>query len=308
MGLLTCARPRTSYTAGMTLEQGRELKTFLRAMRARLEPGDVGLPPLERRRRRPGLRIEEAASLAGVSLTWYSAFEGGKGIRVSADVLERIAAMLRLSPAERRYLSALAAPKAPSEEALAAFTDAALAQRIVDGFTLGPAFVADPFWTVSAFNPIADAIYGFSNAPEANLLVRMFVDPGLRALHVEWERIAMQMTAIFRDAFGDSVDDARAHLLVARLRETGGPFAVWWDSYTVRPFVPTPATLAHPELGTLTLIYTSYVVTPRERSPDRTMLVIQTAADEITERLLAALSARVSFASRDATHQRSERS
>ena len=86
--------------------QRRQLIDFLKSCRARLSPSEVGLPDTSRRRT-PGLRREDVAAVAGVSVTWYTWLEQGRDIHVSADVLERICATLRMSPDERQYLFAL---------------------------------------------------------------------------------------------------------------------------------------------------------------------------------------------------------
>src|SRR6188508_2377181 len=86
--------------------QRRQLIDFLKGCRARLTPTQVGLPDTNRRRT-PGLRREDVAALAGVSVTWYTWLEQGRDIQVSADVLERISTTLRMSADEREYLFAL---------------------------------------------------------------------------------------------------------------------------------------------------------------------------------------------------------
>src|SRR3954463_1449582 len=83
-----------------------ELSDFLKSRRAKLSPDDVGLPS-GTRRRAPGLRREEVASLAGVGLTWYTWFEQGREIRVSPDFLENVSRALRLNGTERRHLFVL---------------------------------------------------------------------------------------------------------------------------------------------------------------------------------------------------------
>lgn len=263
----------------MTDERGNELRAFLRAMRARLRPEDVGLPAAERRRRTAGLRIEEAAALAGVSLTWYSALEGGKGTRVSASLLQRVSDALRLAPAEREMLAALAAPKGPGG---AHSVDDTVLHAIVDGFTSGPAFVSDRFWNVQAYNATAGAVYGMSAAAEKNLLIRMLTEPSLRALHEDWERIAQQMVAIAHLAFGHTPEDARGIALVQRLTVSSPEFAEWWAKYGVRNFVPTTTRLNHPTLGRLSLIFTSFIASGMRAGSQPVVIVLQPAADAET--------------------------
>src|ERR687887_1123742 len=93
------------------LDRRAELSEFLRTRRARLKPGDVGLPDFGRHRRVPGLRREELAQLAGVSVAYYTRLEQGNGRNVSVEVLDAIARALRLSDAEHAHLTHLAKPK-----------------------------------------------------------------------------------------------------------------------------------------------------------------------------------------------------
>lgn len=151
----------------------------------------------DRRRRAHGLRTEEIAALAGVSLTWYSALESGKGVRVSANMLERVATALRLSPEERDSYDPRTAVAAGSSQ----YEDSVL-QAVVDGFTTGPAFVSNRLWNIRAYNAWADAIYGLAASSESNLLVRMLTEQALRDLHEDWPRIARQMVEIFHLSFG----------------------------------------------------------------------------------------------------------
>jgi transcriptional regulator with XRE-family HTH domain len=266
--------------------RGAELKAFLRRMRARLAPEDVGLPAADRRRRTPGLRIEEAAALAGVSLTWYSALESGKGSRVSANLLDRVADTLRLNRAERELLVKLAGPV---REVASPAADYAFLQTIVDGFTAGPACVADQFWNVRVYNALADAVYGWANADERNLLVRMLAEPGFRRLHSDWEATAKQMVAMLHLSFGRAPDNARAIELVARLREISAEFPNWWDEYRVSRFIPIEAVLHHAELGQLRMVYSSFVESASRDTDDPAVILLQPAADEATREVFRRL-------------------
>src|SRR5689334_11397248 len=125
--------PQTSL-----LRSRDELSDFLKSRRARLSPDDVGLPN-GTRRRAPGLRREEVASLAGVGLTWYTWFEQGRDIRVSPDFLENVSRALRLSNAERRHLYILTRQEDSAPRVAPRAVSPAL-QRMLDGFAKYPAF------------------------------------------------------------------------------------------------------------------------------------------------------------------------
>lgn len=265
-----------------------ELKAFLRKMRGRIDPGDAGLPPAARRRRTSGLRVEEVASLAGVSLTWYSALEGGKDIRVSRKLLDRLAEALRLSAEEREYLDALARPHRVS--GAVEWADDPALQVVVDGFTAGPALVIDRWWEIRAYNPAADIVYRLGATPEKNLLVRMFLDPYLRELHGEWERIAREMVAILHLSFAGASEDRKTHEVLSRLRAASPEFALWWDDFTLRRLHTISTTLNHPELGPLALTYARFIASPLEANGDRVVVVLQPPADEATRLRLGSLA------------------
>jgi hypothetical protein len=266
----------------MALNRKAELRSFLRTLRARIAPEDVGLPVPARRRRTPGLRKDEAAAVAGVSLTWYSALEAGREIGLSEKTLRRIGDALQMTSEEREFLASLANPE---RNVVAADPIDPLLQAVVDGFSAGPAYVADRYWNVLAFNGLADAVYGFSCAHERNLIARMFLDPELRRLHADWERLARQMVAILHLSAGHALDDERVTLLVAGLRSKSPAFRTW-DGYELRRFVPTQSILYHPTLGRLSLTFTSFVAAAIRPTDDPTVVVLQPASDEATRRAL----------------------
>jgi transcriptional regulator with XRE-family HTH domain len=265
--------------------RSQELKQFLRAMRARLRPEDVGLPASDRRRRAPGLRIEEAAIAAGVGLTWYTALEAGKNIRVSEKLLDRVADALRLTAPEREHLFALA-QRVPSPSAQDG-GDVGL-QAAIEGFTAGPAFVCDRFWNVYACNALANLVYGHDTAGEKNLLVRMMLDPKFRALHEDWDRIAQKMVGILHLAFGRDPNDPAGIELVEHLSAESAPFAAWWNTFELSRYTPTEAVVLHPTLGRLALLYTGFVAAAMTDREDRLMIVLQSPIDEATRKKLGA--------------------
>lgn len=224
--------------------------------------------------------------MAGVSLTWYSALEGGKGVRVSAKLLRRVGDALRLTTEEREMLAALSGPRRSGD---AASEDEGVLQAVVDGFTTGPAYVCDRFWNVRRCNATADAVYGITAAPQQNLLIRMLTEPALRSLHEDWERLAQQMVAIAHLSFGHTPDDERGLALVHHLRQSSPEFTRWWENYTLRSFVPTTARLNHPKLGRLSFIYSSFIASGMDAASDSVVIVFQPAADAQTSQRLRAL-------------------
>jgi transcriptional regulator with XRE-family HTH domain len=265
--------------------RARELKRFLRAMRARLDPLDLGLATPARRRRIPGLRADEAAELAGVGLTWYAALEAGKDVRVSAKLLDRVVAALRLSPEERDHLFALARPR---EYHSAQRGREATLRPVIDGFTVGPAFVCDRFWNVHESNEQADRVYGHDRASEKNLLARMLFEPAFRALHDDWESVARQMVGIMQLSFGQTPDDAAGIAVIERLSAASEQFATWWNDYRLRRYEPSVGVIVHPVLGRLTLLFTSFIASSMAQRDDYMMIVMQSPLDEATRERLRA--------------------
>src|SRR6478736_1419574 len=146
--------------------QRRQLIDFLKGCRARLSPSQVGLPDTNRRRT-PGLRREDVAALAGVSVTWYTWLEQGRDIQVSADVLERVCATLRMSPDEREYLFTLVQHRpAPIK-----------ATRILDALGV-PAVMMTARWDVIAWNELTRLFRDYSALPRdrRNLLRILLVE------------------------------------------------------------------------------------------------------------------------------------
>jgi len=181
------------------LKRRQELQHFLRSRRAALTPEAAGLPRGSRRRT-PGLRREEVASLEYVGVTWYTWLEQGRDIQVFAEVLDRSATALHLSTSERAYLISLAAPL--KADVFADSTSVgSMVQQALDGFVIGPAFVVNSWFDVLAYNRLADRIYGFKEyeGPFAeNHVWRAWMDPVRRKLYVDWDGLMSQTLGILR--------------------------------------------------------------------------------------------------------------
>ncbi|MEQ9511257.1 MAG: helix-turn-helix domain-containing protein, partial [Alloalcanivorax xenomutans] len=136
----------------------RELAAFLRARREAITPEQVGLAD-SGRRRTPGLRREEVATLAGVGVTWYTWLEQGREIGVSAPVLERIARVLKLDGAQRRHLFLLAQNRPPVEPGKTWCSVPPLVRRLMDDWPHHPAYVLNLRWDVLAWNAAAQTLF-----------------------------------------------------------------------------------------------------------------------------------------------------
>jgi transcriptional regulator with XRE-family HTH domain len=215
-------------------EQRRELGTFLSSRRARLQPDEYGLP--KGPRRTPGLRREEVAVLAGVSVSWYTWLEQGREIQPSADALRRISQVLKLDQIESSHLFALSSREAPA---------AATGGRVSDGLEMlvraihVPAYVRNTRLDILAWNdPIADLFvdYGLLQPHERNTLRLLFLYPPYRTQILDWEQMSRGMISAFRVARGQAQDKAPFDSLIAELNELSPEFRAWWQDTEVKGF------------------------------------------------------------------------
>ena len=211
-----------------------ELATFLRDRREALTPLDVGLPT-SARRRTPGLRREEVASLAGVGLTWYTWFEQGRSVTVSTAFLENVARALRLDAAEYAHLFSLAGHAAPPRESGAADVPPAIVQLIAE-LADRPAFVKDAHWDILAWNTACTRVFGDFGTipvPQRNSLALTFANTGLRRSMVDWESDARRIVGRFRADYAKSAKDMRMTELIATLERDFPEFKRVWSEYAV---------------------------------------------------------------------------
>ncbi|MFC7623976.1 helix-turn-helix transcriptional regulator [Microlunatus sp. GCM10028923] len=267
-----------------------DLGEFLRSRRARVRPEDVGLPG-GGRRRVAGLRREELALLAGVSVDYYVRLEQGRTPAVSDAVLDAVARVLRLDETERSHLRNLVRPARRRRPA---------AQRVRPGLSRllemagdVPAFVMGRRSEVLAWNPLADAVYGFSGMPpaERNSARHTFLRPEARLFYRDWPSVAADMVAFLRLDAGRYPDDAELAALVGELSMKDDTFRTLWAEHTVLEKTYGAKLINHPLVGELDLAYES--LRP-SGDPDLTLALYTAAAGSPTEerlRLLASWAA-----------------
>ncbi|GGP47226.1 DNA-binding protein [Streptomyces calvus] len=283
-----------------------ELGDFLRSRRARIRPEDVGLPS-HGRRRVPGLRREEVAQLAGVSVDYYIRLEQGRGPGgpsrtrsggVSDAVLDAVARVLRLDEAERQYLRAVARPHRRGDGGPVASGVRPGVQLILDGMDRNPAYVLDRRMNVLAWNALADAVLGFGGTgPEDRSLPRrLFLDPAAHDLYQDWAAVAEQTVAHLRLNAGHHPHDTAMGKLVAELARASGDFRRLWADHLVRPCDHGVKRLRHPVAGLLVLPYETLTV---PAAPDQTIVVYAPEPDSETAERLALLG---SWATTSRTH------
>jgi hypothetical protein len=235
----------------------RELADFLRSRRERIAPEDVGLPPAPRRRT-PGLRREEVATLAGVGVTWYTWLEQGRDINASPQVLGAVARTLLLDPHERDHLFRLAdTPDGSGEADCKSLTPTV--QVLLDKLDPFPACVRNGRYDILAYNQAFDLLMGpLAEVPyeERNSLWRMFTVQSCRAATLDWEEGTRRMVAEYRAAMAEHVAEPAWKCLVAKLTKASPEFAELWERHEVA--IPENLTkrYLHPEVGLLKLNYT----------------------------------------------------
>ena len=202
----------------MDVDPRTELSEFLRSRRARLSPDDVGLPQYGRTRRVPGLRREELAQLAGVSVAYYTRLEQGNGRNVSAEVLDSIARALRLDDAERAHLRNLAHCKPDKKKPPRSQVRPAL-RNLLDGVGV-PAYIGGRRSDIHAWNPMAAALFGdWGELParERNWARLIFLRPSYQDLFVDWQSKAADVVAFLRKDAGCYPNDPELAALVGEL-------------------------------------------------------------------------------------------
>jgi transcriptional regulator with XRE-family HTH domain len=264
-----------------------ELKAFLRSRRAGLSPEQAGFVR-GKRRLTEGLRREELAALAGVGLTWYTWLEQGRAINPSARMLSRVSRALRLSRTDEAYLFTLAGQPAPLVSQQTDVTQLPTLQRVLDGFTAGPAVIFDPVFDVLAFNSIWERIYapGDYRGPFAsNHIYRMFMDSDRRRLYVDHDAVAQNMVGLLRGRYADHIGDRRFEELIAQLGAVSPEFTQLWSGHQTQALDLFHLRLRHPTMGALALHATRFPVEDIRGA----LVFFGAPADQATEAALGGL-------------------
>ena len=282
--------PAGAAPAQVTSVRRQELAGFLRSRRERIAPEQVGLPPALRRRT-PGLRREEVATLAGVGVTWYTWLEQGRDINASPQVLDAVARTLLLDPHERDHLFRLAeVPDGNAQAECASLPPTA--QLLLDHLEPYPACIRNGRYDILAFNTAYENLMGpLRDVPfeDRNSLWRIFTRPECRAAMLDWEEGTRRMVAEYRAAMAEHVAEPAWKCLVSRLTKASPEFAEIWDRHEVA--IPENLTkrFLHPDVGLLKLNYTHLWLGQRLG----TRLTTYTPADQQTEARLRDLRDRL---------------
>ncbi|WP_406237188.1 helix-turn-helix domain-containing protein [Nocardia sp. NBC_01009] len=270
-----------------TVNATQELAAFLRARRERLTPGDLGLPERRQVRRTPGLRREEVAELAGVSIDYIVRLEQGRGLRPSADVLEALSRALRLDTDERAYLFDLAQQRQPDTGKPSTVAAPALVMLVEDLSPL-PAMLVNHRYDILAWNrEMARLIVDFDTLPpgQRNTMWLCLMHPDMREFYADRERIIREGIADLRAAWAAHPDDQALADLIAEFTRSE-EFARAWDRHDVRVNGRGRKPLRHPVVGPLVV---NYEVLMPIQDPDQ-RIVIYRAADADSQTALDRLA------------------
>ena len=298
------ASPATGVSA--PVDARTEIKDFLTTRRAKVTPQMAGLPVVGGNRRVPGLRREEVAMLAGVSVDYYTRLERGRAAGASEEVLDALASALLLDDAERQHLFDLARSVSSTGRARRRRPRAGRAalrpgvQWLLDSMT-APALVADSLSTYVASNLMARALYSpmfLDPAPQAtgrevNMARFVFLDPRSRDFFPNWDSGAEDLVAMLRLAAGAGPTDPRLTALVGELSTRSREFSRLWARHDVRYVCRGEKVIRHPVVGELHLAFepmplttapgmrmTVYAVEPGSPSQDALQLLASWAATE----------------------------
>ena len=247
-----------------------QLSEFLRSRRDRITPQQAGITPSPGERRVPGLRREELAMLAGVSVDYYCRLEQGRQANISPEVLDALARALRLDDVERAHLHDLAAPGSSRSRVTAdrpQRPDPGLL-RVISMVDHLPALVIGRHGIVLARNALFCAVYGHPMEPGTSYTRYLLLDPDARRRILDW--------------------DACAHAAVAELRRTDPDVARWWDDHRVSEYSSAPRRIRHPVAGDLAFDV-ELLVAPQE--PDQHLVLYTVEPHSRTARTLPLLAA-----------------
>jgi transcriptional regulator with XRE-family HTH domain len=283
------------------LDTRSEIREFLTSRRAKLKAADVGLPDYGPRRV-PGLRREEVAVLAGVSVPYYTRLERGELAGASDSVLEALAHALQLDDAERAHLFDLARatqPLAgPPRRRPAKHRIRPSVQQLLDAMTGAAAHIGNDRLDILGANPLGRALYleMFDGQERPNTARFVFLDPRARDFYLDWDRIARDVVATLRSAAGRNPHDRELIDLVGELSTRSDEFRQHW-ARDVRFHISGVKRFHHTQVGDLELNYErlevvfdtgltifAYTADPGTRSTEALSLLGSLAATSAAER------------------------
>jgi transcriptional regulator with XRE-family HTH domain len=250
-----------SYATLNIMAASNEVGDFLRSRRAAVRPEDVGLPGGTGMRRTPGLRREELAALAGLSIDYYIRLEQGRETNPSGAILDGLARALRLNDEEHSHLYALAnhasGRTAPTVGRASRVVRPGVRQ-LLETVRPCPSYLLTRTSDVLAANAEASILFdGLADMPEGqrNTIRYTFCHPAARELFADWEQSAVSTAAHLRALVAAAPGDPDVTLLINSLLEQSPDFGKYWSRHEVRQRRGTAKRFRHPVLGTFSLTY-----------------------------------------------------
>lgn len=270
------------------MQRREELTRFLKTVRARLSPADVGLRVGERRRTK-GMRREEVAALAGISVTWYTWFEQGRDVQLSAQTLDRLSQTLRLSPEEREFLFALAqhrpAPLSPGvDRALTPNVQALLAALSI------PALVMTLDWMVIGWNKLTARIfrdYEKMPASERNLFKILMRGAEYQRDEQEYRQLARRLIARFKWDYSRVAGNGTFDAIIAEMEAESPIFREYWSEPVIVSHFEGVHTTDVEGVGPIAFQHSSYAI---EQSPGQRLVMFVPVDEESAARLRRVVS------------------
>ncbi|MGH9281257.1 MAG: helix-turn-helix transcriptional regulator [Acidimicrobiales bacterium] len=269
------------------------LGSFIRSRRERLSPGDVGLPAAGRRRT-PGLRREEVAVLAGISVDYLVRLEQGRDVSPSAAVLAALSDALRLTEEERRHLGGLGAALTQTEmcprDPPARAPLSATAEALLDRLDPTPAYVLEPWGEVLAWNQGFDRLMrplGLFDLNPANLVRHAFLTSAARAFYRDWHEVAREQAGFLRGGSGRCGGDAAFEDVVGELTAASPEFARLWANHELAEHRSGVHRLSHPTVGRIDLAYEGLLLSDAGRRRLVTYLPAREADAVALDRIVA---------------------
>ncbi|MDQ4489394.1 helix-turn-helix transcriptional regulator [Sinomonas sp. ASV486] len=284
----------------MAAENREEVRDFLATRRAKITPEQAGLTVYGTNRRVPGLRREEAALLAGVSVEYYTRLERGNLAGVSEGILEALARALQLDDAERDHLFDLARNAGPSRSRPRASRQAVRpsVQFMLDAITGAPAFVRNGRMDILAANRLGFALYSqmYDGAARQTLGVParpanhsrfIFLDTRAREFYPDWNLAANNNVALLRTESGRNPHDKGLADLVGELSTRSAEFASLWARHNVRRHYSGRKHFRHPVVGELEMVFEALAL---EEDPGLTLTVYPAVPGSPSEESLKLLA------------------
>jgi transcriptional regulator with XRE-family HTH domain len=267
------------------------IREFLTSRRARLSPDEVGVRSYGRRRV-PGLRREEVAGLAGISVEYYTQLERGNVSGASDDVLEAVTRALQLDDVERSHLFDLVqtARQERGRRAPVAAKIGPYARQVLDAIGGAAAFVRNGRLDILATNPLAAALYADAFADPrrpVNLARFVFLDPASQRFYRAWDPIADQTVGSLRAEAGRDPDDERLRALIGELTMRSDDFAQRWATHDVRQYRSGIQPFHHAAIGDVDLAYEALELVA---APGQTLVVYTAEPGSPAERALCSLA------------------